>query len=164
MVREKTSIKKLFKAELLGIAKAIIGFPFAIYGVLNNFIPYRITEYIARKFIDDRTKILMALLIGGGLTFMLFYGAQVFLAWYLEGYVWAIIYSLTLPLSGLFALGYIKEIRKIQERISFSFFLFTNRHLIGKMRRTRNMLISELNSGKDEYLEIMNKATSEIKK
>jgi hypothetical protein len=82
----------------------------------------------------------------------------------LEGYVWAIIYSLTLPLSGFFALGYIKEIRKIQERISFSFFLFTNRHLIGKMRRTRNMLISELNSGKDEYLEIINKATSEIKK
>lgn len=156
MVREKTSIKKLFKAELAGIAKAIIGFPLAAYGVLNNFIPYRIAEFIAKKFIDDRTKILMVLLMGGGAVFILFYGAQVFLAWYLAGYPWAILYFCTLPLSGFFALGYIKEIRQIQERISFSFFLFTNRHLIGKMRRTRSMLMSELNARKDEYLEKMN--------
>jgi 1-acyl-sn-glycerol-3-phosphate acyltransferase len=160
MVREKTSIKKLFEAELLGIAKAIVGFPLAAYGVLNNFFPYRITEFIARKFIDDKTKILMALFVGGGITFILFYGAQVFLVWYLEGYLWAVLYFCSLPLSGFFALGYIKEIRKIQERISFSFFLFTNRHLIGKMRRTRNMLISEMNAYKDEYLERMDRATS----
>ena len=160
MVREKTSIKKLFKAELAGIVKAIAGFPLATYGVLNNFFPYRITEFIARKFIDDRTKILMVLLVGGGFTFILFYGVQVFLAWYLKGYVWAILYFCSLPLSGFFALSYIKEIRKIQERISFSFFLFTNRHLIGKMRRTRNMLISEMNAYKDEYLERMDKATA----
>jgi glycerol-3-phosphate O-acyltransferase/dihydroxyacetone phosphate acyltransferase len=160
MVREKTSIKKLFKAELTGIAKAIVGFPLATYGVLNNFFPYRITEFIAKKFIDDKTKVLMALLVGGGITFILFYGAQVFLVWYLEGFLWATLYFCSLPLSGFFALGYIKEIRQIQERISFSFFLFTNRHLIGKMRRTRNMLISEMNSSKDEYLEKMNKETS----
>lgn len=159
-VREKTTIKKLFKAELAGIAKAIAGFPLAVYGVLNNFIPYRLTEFIAKKFIDDRTKILMALFLGGGFTFILFYGAQVFLVWWLEGYFWAILYLLSLPVSGFFALGYIKEIREIQERISFSFFLFTNRHLIGKMRRARNMLISEMNSCKNEYLEKLDKETS----
>jgi len=102
----------------------------------------------------------MALFVGGGITFILFYSAQVFLVWYLGGYLWAVLYLCTLPLSGFFALGYIKEIRQIQERISFSFFLFTNRHLIGKMRRTRNMLISEMNSCKDEYLEKMDKETS----
>jgi len=85
----------------------------------------------------------------------LFYGAQVFLAWYLAGYLWALLYFCTLPLSGFFALSYIQEIRQIQERISFSFFLFTNRHLIGKMRRMRNLLISEMNARRDEYLEKM---------
>jgi 1-acyl-sn-glycerol-3-phosphate acyltransferase len=158
MVREKTSIKKLFKAELGGIAKAIAGFPLAAYGVLNNFLPYRITEFIVKKYIDDKTKILMALHLGGGITFILFYSVQVFLVWYFAGYLWAFLYFCTLPYSGFFALGYGKEIRQIQERISFSFFLFTNRHLIGKMRRTRNMLISEMNFCKDEYLEWMNKA------
>jgi hypothetical protein len=157
MVREKTSVKNLFKAELAGLARVIAGLPLAVYGVLNNFIPYRITEFIVKKFIDDRTKILMALLVGGGLTFILFYSAQVFLVWYLAGYLQAFLYFCTLPLSGFFALGYGKEIRQIQERVSFSFFLFTNRHLIGKMRRTRNVLISEMNSCKNEYLEKMNK-------
>ena len=160
MVRERTGIKKLFKAELTRIAKVIIGFPLAAYGVLNNFIPYRITEYIARRFIDDKTKILMALFLGGGITFILFYCTQVLLVWYLEGYIWSIFYLITLPLSGFFALGYIKEIRRIQEGMSFSFFLFTNRHLIGKMRRTRNALISEMNVCKDEYMELMNRTTS----
>jgi len=155
MVREKTSIQKLFRAELSNIARAIIGSPLAAYGVLNNFFPYRITEFIARKFIDDRTKILMALLVGGGITFILFYGIQIFLVWYLKGYLWAVLYFFSLPLSGFFALGYIREFRKIQERISFSFFLFTNRHLICKMRLIRNRLISEMNSFKDEYLEII---------
>jgi 1-acyl-sn-glycerol-3-phosphate acyltransferase len=158
MVREKTSIKKLFKAEMAGIARAIVGLPLAIYGVFNNFIPYRITEFIVKKFIDDKTKILMALLMGGGITFILFYSAQVFVVWYSAGYLWAFLYFCTLPISGFFALGYGKEIRKIQERISFSFFLFTNRHLIGKMRRTRNMLISEMNAYKDEYLKRTEKA------
>lgn len=160
MVKEKTGIKKLFKVELTGIAKVIAGFPLAAYGVLNNFFPYRITEYIARRFIDDKAKILIALFLGGGITFILFYSAQVLLVWYLEGYIWAFIYLLTLPPSGFFALGYIKEIRKIQERVSFSFFIFTNRHLIGKMRRARNALISEMNACKDEYLELMNRTTS----
>jgi glycerol-3-phosphate O-acyltransferase/dihydroxyacetone phosphate acyltransferase len=158
MVREKTTIQKLFKAELAGIAKAILGFPLAAYGVLNSFFPFRITELIARKFIDDRTKVLMALFMGGGITFLLFYGVQVFLVGYLEGYFWAILYFCSLPLTGFFALDYIKGIRKIQERISFFFFLFTNRHLIGKMRRTRNVLISEMNSYKDEYLELLDKS------
>jgi 1-acyl-sn-glycerol-3-phosphate acyltransferase len=160
MVREKTDIKKLFKAELAGITKAIAGFPVAVYGILNNFFPYRITEFIAKKFIDDRTKILMALMMGGGITFVLFYGAQFFLVWYLAGYLWAFMYLVSLPFSGFFSLGYIKEIRQIQERVSFSFFLFTNRHLIGKMRRTRNMLISEMNSCKDKYLERMKETHS----
>jgi glycerol-3-phosphate O-acyltransferase/dihydroxyacetone phosphate acyltransferase len=163
MVREKTSIKKLFKAELAGIVKAIAGFPLGAYGVLNNFLPYRITEHVARRFIDDKTKILMVLLLGGGITFILFYSAQVLLVWHLKGYIWAIIYLLTLPLSGFFALGYIKETRKIQERISFSFFIFTNRHLIGKMRRARNALISEMNACKNEYLELMNRTSSKNK-
>jgi glycerol-3-phosphate O-acyltransferase/dihydroxyacetone phosphate acyltransferase len=160
MVREKTSIKKLFKAELTGIARAILGFPLAVYGILNSFFPFRITEFMAKKFIDDRTKILMVLLLGGGIAFILFYGAQVFLAWHMAGPVWAFLYFCSLPLSGFFALAYIKNIRKIQERVSFSFFLFTNRHLIGKMRRTRNELIMEMNSCRDEYLEKMNKESS----
>lgn len=160
MVREKTSIKKLFKAELAGIVRAIAGFPFAIYGVLNNFVPYRVTEFIVKKFIDDKTKILMALLFGGGITFILFYSAQVSLVWFIAGYPWAILYFCTLPVSGFFALKYGKEIRQIQERVSFSFFLFTNRHLIGKMRRTRNMLIREMNYCKDEYLETMKRENS----
>jgi glycerol-3-phosphate O-acyltransferase/dihydroxyacetone phosphate acyltransferase len=162
MVKERTSIKELFRDEIIGITKVIAGLPLAAYGILNNFFPYRITEYIARRFIDDKTKILMALFLGGGITFISFYSAQLLLIWYLGGYIWALIYLLTLLPSGFFALSYLKEMRKIQEHVSFSFFVFTNRQLIGRMRRIRNSLISDLDAYKDEYLALMKKTTSKI--
>ena len=37
----------------------------------------------------------------------------------------------------------------------FSFYLFTKRHLIGKMRLARRELIAELDAIKQEYLQIM---------
>jgi glycerol-3-phosphate O-acyltransferase/dihydroxyacetone phosphate acyltransferase len=154
MVQEKSGLGRFFKSEFTTIIKALIGLPLALYGILNNFVPYRITEAIARKYIEERTKILFALFLGGGLTFAAFYGIQVVLMWQLKGLIWAILYLISLPLSGFFALAYTKAIRREKQRISFSFLFFTKRHLIGKMRYARKKLISELDAIKDEYLKL----------
>jgi hypothetical protein len=104
---------------------------------------------------QERTKILTALFLGGGLTFMVFHVAQTLLVWYLAGILWSAIYYISLPLSGFFALTYTKWIREERQRISFSFYLFTKRHLIGKMRLARRELIAELDAIKKEYLQII---------
>lgn len=165
MLREKTSFSKLLKANLSSLVACIFGFPAAAYGIVNNFLPYAITERIAKKFLKERTKILTALFLGGGAVFILFYAAQVFLVWSFGGVFLAVPYFLSLPITGFFALAYIRRVRDLRERISFSFFLFTNRYLIGKMRRARNVLISEMNCVKEEYMKILNMpaATDEAK-
>jgi 1-acyl-sn-glycerol-3-phosphate acyltransferase len=159
MLRERTSLGQLLKKEIVNMGKTIVGFPLAVYGIVNNYLPYRITEQIARKFIQERTKILTALLLGGGLTFMVFHVVQTLIVWYFAGILWSIIYYISLPLSGFFALTYTRWIREERERISFSFYLFTKRHLIGKMRLARRELISELDTIKSEYLQIMETAS-----
>lgn len=160
MLKEKTSFAQLIRPNIATFAKAIIGFPLAVYGIINNYFPYTITEHIAKKFIDERTKILTTLFLGGGVTFVLFYSVQVLLVWYFGGVLWATLYILSLPITGFFALAFTKKIREQRERISFSFFIFTNRHLVGKMRRVRNKLISEMNSVKEEYMNLMNMQTT----
>ncbi len=152
IIQEKAGLGRFLKSEFATILKALIGLPLAVYGILNNFVPYRITEAIARRYIEERAKILFALFLGGGLTFAAFYGSQVFLVWRLKGLIWAMSYLISLPLSGFFALAYTKSVRREKQRISFSFLFFTKRHLIGKMRYARKKLISELDAIKADYL------------
>jgi 1-acyl-sn-glycerol-3-phosphate acyltransferase len=160
MLKEPQSFWQTLQSSMKTFAQALLGLPLAIYGIVNNSIPYFIAEYIAKKFIDDRPKILSALLIGGGMAFIIFYSLQVFLVWYFWGPLWSTIYFVSLPISGLFALTYLKDIREEQERISFSFFIFTNRQLFTKMRRERRKLITELNNVKDEYISLMGLQTT----
>lgn len=86
---------------------------------------------------------------------MLFYIFQTFIFWLLAGSFWASLYLVSLPFSGFFALASVRNIRTLRERVSLSFFLFTNRHLLGKMRQARNALVSELNVAKEEYTKII---------
>lgn len=161
MLREKTSFPQLLKTEVKGFTKAIIGLPFAVYGAINNYLPFALSKRIAKRYLHERTKILTALFLGGGIIFILFYSFQVSLAWYFGGFIWAGLYLISLPLSGLFSLAYSKRMEEERQRISFSFFIFTKRHLIGKMRYTRKKLVSKLNDAKEEYLSLIDSPSRE---
>ena len=131
---------------------ALLGFPFALYGIINNFLPYHLAERAAKKFMEERTKILTALLFAGGLAFLFFYIAQTAIVARFFGGWWATAYAASLPLSGFFALAYIKRMRGLSERLSFSFFLFTNKHLITRLRLERKRLIKALEAVRAEFL------------
>ena len=155
MLKRQENFWQMFKSTFTSFGGALLGSPLALYGIVNNVIPYLIAEYCAKRFIDERTKILSALLVGGGSAFVLFYAIQVFLVWYLWGFLWSSLYFVSLPLAGSFALAYLRTIRAEQERLSFSFFLFTNRQLFNKIRRERRKLLTQVNSIKDEYMSAM---------
>lgn len=154
MLRESTTPREIWRGAARTYALALIGLLPAAFGIINNFIPYRISEMIARRFSTERTKILSALLIGGGTVFSLFYAVQIAAVFLLLGGVWAILYALALPIMGFFALAYIAKIRRENERVSMSFFLFSNRQLIAKMRRQRRALILQMNQIRNEYAKI----------
>jgi hypothetical protein len=155
MLQEKTVFSKILLQSARKFALALLGLPVALYGILNNFIPHGIAIYFAKRFLHERTKILTALMLAGGLAFLAFYTAQVYLVHHFFENAWALIYFISLPTSGLIALAYVKDLRDEQEKISFSFVLFTNRQLINKMRRERRLLISEMDTVKEEYLKIL---------
>ncbi len=152
MLREKVTLQRLLTSNLVSAGRVLLGFPLAAYGIANNLVPYCITEYIARRFVDERTKILSALLLGGGTVFLAFYFAQTALVGFFGRPWWAALYLLSLPLAGLFALSYLKEVRAQRERIAFSLFFLTQRQLLNRLRRERRKLVLWLDELKNAYL------------
>jgi 1-acyl-sn-glycerol-3-phosphate acyltransferase len=152
MLKERARFSKKIKENIKDIMTLIISLPVAAYGIINNWIPYLISERLAKRFIEERAKILLVLFVGGGITFIVFYAIQAFLVWSLIGKIWAILYIISLPITGFLALTYIKRFRILRENIHFSFSIFTKRYLIGKMRYSRQKLITEMNDIREEYL------------
>jgi 1-acyl-sn-glycerol-3-phosphate acyltransferase len=152
MLKEKSTFAQSIQENLKSIALLIIAFPAAAYGIFNNWIPYFISERLAKRFVKERAKILLVLFLGGGITFIVFYSLQTFVIWSLVGKLWAVIYLFSLPITGFFALKYIRRFRILREQIQFSLSIFTKRYLIGKMRYSRKKLIQEMDEIKEEYL------------
>jgi 1-acyl-sn-glycerol-3-phosphate acyltransferase len=160
MLKEKRGLARLFRSSAQKFWLAISGLPVAAYGIINNALPYLIAESVAKKYIDDRTKILTALLIGGGGAFVFFYAVQTLLVWYFWDVFWAWIYLALLPATGFFAIAYLKQIRSEKQLLSLSFVMFTNRHLLNKLRRERTRLLMEMNQAREEYGKVMGLETS----
>ena len=153
MLRGETR-RTFLRGRVAGLAALALGAPLTIYGIVNNVLPYCIAEKIARTFVNERTKILSALMIGGGSVFGLFYLAQSTAVWLIAGNMWAFAYLVSLPLTGLFALSSIKLFHQQRERVSLSFFLLSNRVLFNKLRQERDDLMAEFDAVRDEYMRL----------
>ncbi len=156
MLKEQMEIGSRLRDAALSLARLVVGLPLALYGTCNNLAPYLLTEAVARRFVNERTKVLSALLLGGGAVFAFFYVAQTLTVWYLSGRVWAACYLASLPLSGLFALSYIKHVRRQHEQLMLTLFLLTNRDLFNKVMAERRRLMVEFNAIRDEYMKLSN--------
>ncbi|MFQ5652094.1 MAG: lysophospholipid acyltransferase family protein [bacterium] len=154
MLKEKATFAELLKRSVASFAPAVVGAPLALYGIINNIIPYSLTEFLVKKTVDDRTKILLTLLFGGTGIFVVFYTLQFLFIAFLTSKIFALIYILSVPLVGLFALNYLKMVQEQRERISLFFFLFSKPQMLEKIRNERDTLISQLNQVRDEYLAI----------
>lgn len=153
MLKAQVTRQDIWRALFRAYVRAAVGLLPALYGIINNFVPYRIAEYCGKRFLYERTKILSALLIGGGLAFLFFYTVQTSLVLWAFGPLWATLYLVSLPLSGFYTLAYIVDLRKQMETVSFTFYLFTSKHLLSRMKRERRLLITHLDRLRDAYLE-----------
>ncbi|MFY0653863.1 MAG: 1-acyl-sn-glycerol-3-phosphate acyltransferase [Cyclobacteriaceae bacterium] len=106
--------------ELIGrISYAVISFPLYLFGVINNFLPYKIPYWLARKITREVEYHAPIMLTVGILIFPPFYLLLCWLFNYMfspEAYLIAI-YVLILPLSGYFSLHYLDFLEE-----SYSFY------------------------------------------
>jgi len=137
------------------IIQAILGFPFFLYGVVNNFLPYRIPGIFAKMGKPDFHAAVS--LTTGIVTFSTFYTFQI---WAFDNYVTAayfskwvtFLYGITLPVSGMFSIIYWRVLIKKRERWHFVSSFYRQKALTTRLIAMREEIITELNSAKNDYL------------
>lgn len=132
---------------LLSILRAILGFPFALLGLVAFWVPYRLCGVLALRIVGTRgglDVIALYKIVVGLVAFPLTYGLELLLVRRVLGLPAALAAALLLPLAGLLSLWYFEaldrdegEYRRLLAR------LFTGRDPLEKLRRERDALRDE---------------------
>jgi glycerol-3-phosphate O-acyltransferase/dihydroxyacetone phosphate acyltransferase len=86
----------------------ILGFPVWLYGLLTNYLPYKLPAEVARRATKE-TEFIAAILLGVGMvTFPLAYAIEAAAVqhWFTHDWRLTALFVISLPLAGFYALGY----------------------------------------------------------
>jgi len=103
-------------ADYLNLA---LGLPVWLYGLLTNYLPYKIPSEVARRATRE-AEFIAAILMGVGmLTFPLAYALEAAAVqhWLTHDWRWTSLFVLSLPLAGFYALGYWQTLRARWRRL-----------------------------------------------
>ena len=97
--------------------------PYALFGAINNYLPWKLPTIITKAIIKDEQFMCSVALAGGLFLFPIFYALQTLLVWGLSGSLFlALIYLLALPGSGLLALRWRRLFKKVRGQIRLNRF------------------------------------------
>ncbi|PBQ30469.1 hypothetical protein CNR22_01365 [Sphingobacteriaceae bacterium] len=130
----------------------IFGLPVFAFGFLNNYFPFKIPGWMARR-ISERPEFFGSLAISlGTFTFLIFYSLQI---WLLHTFTndWRIIsaYVLLLPLSGFFAYSYYKRFTTLRGNWRIFSLFYKKTKLITSLLLKREMILAEFEQGKNDF-------------
>lgn len=133
--------------------RLVLGAPVYLYGLVNNYIAYKIPSVIARRATKDVEFVAPILLVTGMLTFTLFYLGQTALVHYLTGsWLWTLLYFISLPLTGFYALSYAGNLAERLRRLRALRLFRQERPVMENLLRQRTELIRLLRDARTAYL------------
>ncbi|WP_299879340.1 1-acyl-sn-glycerol-3-phosphate acyltransferase [uncultured Cocleimonas sp.] len=132
----------LYTLRTLGIV--LIGFPIALWGILNSIIPFKLTEYLTRKLSKDVDQYDTARVLIGMSAFSLFWGIQSYLIYDNFSLHWAIIYLTSLFISAVVAISLQGEYRRTLVNLKVFFLFMRKQDLKAYLETKRDELEVEL--------------------
>ena len=88
-------------------SEAVVGFPFFVYGVVVNGLPYLIPRWLARRLAKKETDYATVRFLASVVAFPLFWTLETWVVGQLSGAAGAVIFALSLPLTGVVAYRYL---------------------------------------------------------
>ncbi len=153
----RMSDKQLSKEPLVRVSEAIkmiLLLPIYLYGVLNNYIPFKVPQLLTKRIAVDPAFNPPTLLLMGILTFGFFYPLQI---WGFNHFIspngyWTLGYALSLPITGLLAWDYWESILDLQQRWRLTQLFFNRKDLLIRLSGQRKEIIDQIEKLRDEYL------------
>ena len=132
-----------------------LGFPLFIYGLINNYIPYKVPRWLTRKLKRAKSEIASTKLLVGIVMFVTYYSMEIFLFnYFVQNTAYTMIYALSLVPSGNFVLSYLFYVRRYRQHLRFFTIFYKKRHIMYQIIEERKALIEYINQARDEYLKI----------
>lgn len=126
---------------------AILGAPIAFYGWLHRSIPYALIKCSARKFtLPDKRKAQASTvaITAGVVGFVVCYAIYVAAFYWLFGWPATLWYALSLPVAGLLAHYYLREIRRLGASVHTTWILWRAPFAAKRLFALRAELITEI--------------------
>ena len=141
------------RRALEAAVRLTLGFPLYLYGLVNNYLPYRIPSLVARRATKDVEFVAPIMLVVGMITFSLFYLAQTALVHHFtHNWAWTLLYFLSLPLSGFYALSYASNLVERRRRLRALRLFGRQRPAMEDLLRQRTELLRLLREARTAYL------------
>lgn len=132
--------------------RLVLGAPLYLYGVVNNYLPYIIPSMIAKRATKDVEFVAPIMLVTGMLTFTLAYLGQTALVYHFTGSsLWALLYLVSLPLSGFYALSYWGNLADRLRRLRALRLFRQEQPVVEGLLRQRTELIRLLRDARTAY-------------
>ena len=141
-IQYKPVLLILYVLRTLGVV--LIGFPIALWGIINSYIPFKITSFLSKKVSKDVDQYDTAyVLIGIGL-FGLFWGVQSHIVYRYFGMEWSLFYLFTLLISAFVALSLRGEYRRTLDNLKVFVLFLRKKDLKQYLEAKRQELEVEL--------------------
>lgn len=141
--------RKVAAQSFVRAVLAIVGVPIALYGWVHRLIPHAIIEWAKRKFtLPDRRKAQASTtaIAAGIVAFGFCYSVYIFVFRMFFGWRASIWYALSLPVTGLLAYYYLRELQKLSTGLRNSIVLLRAPFAAKRLLALRAGLIAEIES------------------
>jgi len=131
----------------LAVLGLVLGAPIAAYGWLHRLAPVWFVEWAVAKFSPRenlRAQMAHGSMIAGLVAFGIIYAAAAGLMWHFAGWRVAALYLASLPLSGLFAVRYLRALHRYAGRIKGARILLRLPLTRRNLARTRERLVRQI--------------------
>jgi len=143
----------MVRSELWRLAVAgIAGLPWALFGLLGNWIPFRLTGWFGARLAPDRTKIHLVQFVVGTILFLGWYATLLSVSFRMFGTAASLIAGIGLPLAGMFAREYFRYMKKRRRMLRFAGLEFRLGVKVQELRLQRRRLVRNLDRAMQQYL------------
>jgi 1-acyl-sn-glycerol-3-phosphate acyltransferase len=144
---------KLAAEAALWAVIAVIGAPVAFYGWVHRLVPFALVRWSRRKFtLPDRRKAQASTtaIAAGVVGFGVCYAVYIAIVQWLFGWPVSLWYGLSLPVTGLLAHYYLRELRRLWAGLRTTIVLMRAPFAAKRLMRMRGELIEEIDKVRQE--------------
>jgi glycerol-3-phosphate O-acyltransferase/dihydroxyacetone phosphate acyltransferase len=140
------------RTRLVHSWEAVVGLPFFVYGAVVNALPYFVPRWLAHRLAHKETDYATVRFLASIVGFPVFWGLETWLVARAMAPGWAVLFALSLPLSGLLAFRYLRGAGRFGQVLRFSTFSLMHEGDARQLVAERQAIIADLDRAKSDYL------------